>query len=72
VIYVFGLVFAIALLLAYQIKKTPLDRKQSPVQAKVAIFKVASQRRSPDATSISDAAVPIEPRAPGFGRRTRD
>ena len=71
-IYVFGLAFAAALLLVYQIKRTPLDRKQNAARTKTTTFKVASQRRTPEAASMSDAAVRVTPRAPGFGKRTRD
>jgi hypothetical protein len=72
VIYLFGLAFAAAILLVYQIKRTPLDRKQNAPRSKTTAFKVTGRRSVPEAARMSDAAVRVTPRAPGFGKRTRD
>jgi hypothetical protein len=71
-IYIFGLAFAVAVLIACQIKRAPLNPNQNAARTKTTTFKVASQRRIPEAASMSDAAVRVTPRAPGFGKRTRD
>jgi hypothetical protein len=75
VIYIFGLAFAAALLLVYQIKRTPLDRKQSPASTKITTFKVTKvtgRTRVPEPASMSHVPVRVMPRALGFGKRTRD
>lgn len=71
-IYVFGLAFAVAILLAYLIKRAPLNLEQNSVHPKVTNIRVTSRKPAVDATSASNAPVRSKSRAPEFGRRTRD